>query len=169
VTGAVGRPEEGLSQTLLWEGSHGEDELGAVAERVLAAVRGWQETVPDQAFCLWLTGSLGAGKTTLTGVLLRRLGLSDRVPVTSPTYTLMNDYQIAGEWYAHLDLYRSRGSAQAEELGLADARRFRGIFVEWPERAPADPYLRPTHVLAIGAVDQGTARHYRLFAVKEGH
>ncbi len=150
-----------------WEGVYGEDDLALVAGTVLAELKAWQGRQPDGPFCLWLRGGLGAGKTTLTGVLLRQLGLSDRVPVTSPTYTYMNDYQIGGEWYAHLDLYRSKGAARAEELGLADARQFRGLFVEWPEQGGGDPYLTATHVLTIEPVEQGAKRRYRLITVAD--
>jgi len=142
-------------KTLL-KGIHGPDELELVAGKVADAIR------PVRPFCLWLKGPLGAGKTTLTGQLLRHLGLPKTVPVTSPTYTYMNDYQIGDEWYAHLDLYRSRGALSSEDLGLADARPFNGIFVEWPEESPNDPYLQPTHVLEIAFVQGGAAREYRL-------
>jgi tRNA A37 threonylcarbamoyladenosine biosynthesis protein TsaE len=86
--------------------------------------------------------------------------------VTSPTYTYLNEYQISGSWYAHLDLYRGDKAPSAEELGLADARLFRGVFVEWPPvdaaGAAADPYLAPTHVLEIAFARGGAARTYRL-------
>ena len=139
----------------LWRGEASEGDLARVAAEVTARL--------GEDFRLWLVGDLGAGKTTLTGYLLRHLGLDERIPVTSPTYTYMNEYRIGGEWYAHLDLYRARGAVHPEEMGLADARRFRGVFVEWPDRAtPDDPYLSPTHVLAIDLLDGGARRAYRL-------
>lgn len=124
-------------------------------------VEGDLTTLPDVArrigesllardpFCLWLKGPLGAGKTTVTGFVLRHLGLGDKTPVTSPTYTYMNEYPVNKSWFAHLDLYRANASLSSEDLGLVDARRFRGLFIEWPEKVQGDPNLRPTHVLEI--------------------
>lgn len=113
-------------------------------------------------FCLWLEGPLGAGKTTLSGHILRALGLAADVRVLSPTYTYMNEYQIGGEWYAHLDLYRMTGHLSSEDLGLLDARPFRGILVEWPERMPGDPALTPSHILKVAFTQDDTTRAFTL-------
>ncbi len=117
--------------------------LPEVAAKIAASLMG------QAPFCLWLQGPLGAGKTTVTGHVLRHLGLSAKTPVTSPTYTYMNEYPVNKSWYAHLDLYRANASLSSEDLGLVDARRFRGLFIEWPEKVQGDPNLRPTHVLEI--------------------
>ncbi len=114
-------------------------------------------------FCLWLKGPLGAGKTTITGHILRCLGLGAKTPVTSPTYTYMNEYPVDKSWYAHLDLYRATASLSSEDLGLVDARKFRGLFIEWPEKVAGDPNLRPTHVLEI-STKAGAAANMRLFS-----
>jgi len=106
-------------------------------------------------FCLWLQGPLGAGKTTFSRSILRALGLPERVNVTSPTYTYVNEYQIAGTWYAHLDLYRLPKKLSPEDLGLVDSRDFVGFLVEWPEVLPNSPVLQPTHVLKIEIVGEG--------------
>lgn len=116
----------------------------------------------EPAFCIWLEGPLGAGKTTLTGHILRGLGLGSEAAVTSPTYTYMNEYRIDGLWYAHLDLYRANASLSSEELGLLDAKPFRGVFVEWPEKMPGDPALKPTHKLSIAFTDDPATREFLL-------
>lgn len=122
-------------------------------------------------FCLWLQGGLGAGKTTLTGYLLRAMGLSPSIPVTSPTYTYMNEYCIpSGEsagWYAHLDLYRASSHLDVGELGVFDARPFRGFIVEWPEMLADPESLAPTHVLRIELAEGGARRLYELFAIEK--
>lgn len=147
---------------VIWESQGVEADLPQIAAQVGAHL------TPEPIFCLWLRGPLGAGKTTLTGHILRSFGLPKEMPVTSPTFTYMNEYRvIAGAettWYAHLDLYRGTKGLSAEDLGLLDSRPFRGIFVEWPERLPDDPALRPTHVLDIAFTDGGTKRSYVLKA-----
>ena len=90
---------------------------------------------------LVLSGTLGAGKTTLTQGLARGLGIEDYV--TSPTFTLVNEYRprAAGPALYHVDLYRTSGAAEAldlgldEYLGLADLPAGVAV-VEWAERAP---------------------------------
>lgn len=131
-------------------------ELPAVAAELAKELTG------TPGFCLWLVGPLGAGKTTLTGHILRALGHPKDAPVTSPTYTYMNEYKIGGHWYAHLDLYRANASFSTEELGLLDARPFQGVFVEWPEKAPNDVGIRPTHVLTVGFTENEHLRDIAL-------
>ena len=133
-------------------------ELPVLATRVLAAL----EAGPAP-FCLWLIGDLGAGKTTLARHLLRGLGVPAHVPVTSPTYTYMNEYRTpVGVWYAHLDLYRAKDSFSLEDLGLVDARRYRGFLVEWPEAIPKNPAIDPTHVLTLNFTDDPDVRQVSL-------
>lgn len=91
---------------------------------------------------IYLRGNLGAGKTTLVRGLLRALGYAGRVK--SPTYTLIELYDLAGLNLRHFDLYRLRDAQEWESAGFRD--EFNGInicMVEWPEHAaellpPAD-------------------------------
>ena len=118
----------------------------------------------DQKFCLWLQGDLGAGKTTFTGYLLRSIGLPDIIPVTSPTFAYINEYEINQMLYAHLDLYRIESDTfNSEDLGINEERDFRGIFVEWPEKITDKHDLMPTHLLEISASDDLSTRTYRLY------
>lgn len=81
---------------------------------------------------LLLTGDLGAGKTTLSQGLAAGLGVSD--PVTSPTFTLLNEYRGRLPFY-HFDLYRLTPE-EIESQGLAEYwEEPRGVVaIEWPER-----------------------------------
>jgi tRNA threonylcarbamoyl adenosine modification protein YjeE len=100
-------------------------------------------------FVLWLQGEMGAGKTSFVRAYLYEQGLSENTPVVSPTYTIMNEYQIGHDWYAHLDLYRADENFSLQELGVHDARPYRGLFVEWPEQGGPGEILPATHILRI--------------------
>lgn len=81
-----------------------------------------------------LEGELGAGKTTLVGGLLAALGQGGAV--RSPTYTLIEPYELSGRQCYHLDLYRLTDPLQLEELGVRDLMHPGAVLlVEWPERA----------------------------------
>lgn len=83
---------------------------------------------------VYLQGELGAGKTTFVRGVLDGLGFKGHV--RSPTYTLVEGYEIDGHHLYHLDLYRIRGTEELEYLGIRelDAPELL-VFVEWPERA----------------------------------
>jgi tRNA threonylcarbamoyladenosine biosynthesis protein TsaE len=81
-----------------------------------------------------LKGELGSGKSTLARALLRALGIEG--PVPSPTYTLVEPYEVAGRTIYHIDLYRLSGESELAYLGWTDLRDGL-VLVEWPERAPA--------------------------------
>ncbi len=97
-----------------------------------------------QAF-VTLKGSLGAGKTTLARALLRALGVQGRIK--SPTYALLEPYELEGLNIAHMDLYRLLDPSEWQSAGLRDTMAASGLkLVEWPERAGA---LLPTPDLAV--------------------
>ncbi len=127
--------------------------------------RVWTVLEPCSDFVLWLQGDMGAGKTSFVRALLYQLGLSPQTPVVSPTYTIMNEYQIQKDWYAHLDLYRADENFSLQELGVLDARPYRGLFVEWPEQGGPGEILPATHILQIEA-DGWERRLYTLRKVQ---
>src|SRR5256884_8854734 len=85
---------------------------------------------------LYLTGELGAGKTTFARGFLRALGVAEAVP--SPTYTLLELYPAGALTVVHVDLYRVRDAAELESLGLREWARTGHVWlIEWPERGGA--------------------------------
>lgn len=80
-----------------------------------------------------LFGELGAGKSTLVRALLRSLGVSG--PIPSPTYTLVEPYELDGLSVRHLDLYRIGDPSELEELGGRELFDTLAL-VEWPDKAP---------------------------------
>ncbi len=82
---------------------------------------------------VFLQGELGAGKTTFVKSLCRVLGSTDEV--TSPTFTLVNEYRdIAGTPIFHIDLYRLESVEDVLQIGIEDYLNSGAwCFVEWPE------------------------------------
>src|SRR5690242_581737 len=89
-----------------------------------------------------LSGDLGAGKTTFARALVRHLAGDETVEVPSPTFTLMQAYELPRFALLHADLYRLSGPAELAELGFDDLAAGTVMLLEWPDRAgntlPAD-------------------------------
>jgi tRNA threonylcarbamoyladenosine biosynthesis protein TsaE len=102
-------------------------------ERLGAALAHSLPRLTKEAAVLYLRGDLGAGKTTCVRSLLRALGVTGLV--RSPTYTLVETYQVAALTCVHIDLYRLSGPLEVEGLGLRDQSGANHLLmVEWPER-----------------------------------
>lgn len=120
-------------------------------------------SVEASALVIHLRGELGAGKSTFARAMLRALGVHGRIK--SPTYALIEPYQVDAGLLLHLDLYRLSDARELEYLGvdqLFDQARL--SLIEWPERAlgalaPADLEIelehyengRIAHILASSA------------------
>jgi tRNA threonylcarbamoyladenosine biosynthesis protein TsaE len=95
-----------------------------------------------------LSGPLGAGKTALAraliGARLAALGRAEEVP--SPSYTLVQTYDLGDVELWHVDLYRLGDASELAELGLDDVFATAIVLVEWPERLGS---LRPARILEV--------------------
>lgn len=87
-----------------------------------------------QGDVLTLSGPLGAGKTTLARALVTHLDGESEVP--SPTFALMQRYEMPRLTLSHCDFYRLQ-EGELEELGLEDALAEGALLIEWPERGTA--------------------------------
>ena len=88
-------------------------------------------------FEIHLNGNLGAGKTTLVRGILQHLNWTE--VVTSPSYTLCEEYEIDRKLLLHVDLYRINSLEDVEVLNLdrkTDMQKV--IFIEWPENLQTD-------------------------------
>lgn len=111
--------------------AEGQEELADAA--ATAALGGRLGACLVAGLVVYLEGELGAGKTTLVRGLLHGLGYPGAV--TSPTYTLVEPYAVAGRRLAHFDLYRLADPEELEFLGLRDYLDGETVcLVEWPER-----------------------------------
>ncbi len=100
-----------------------------------------------------LTGGLGAGKTTLARGLVQS-ALPDEI-VPSPTYTLVQTYELNSFTLWHCDLYRLDHPNEAYELGLMDAMGEDVCLLEWPDRLGP---LLPEDVLKVEITFDGDGR-----------
>jgi hypothetical protein len=84
-----------------------------------------------------LSGDLGAGKTTFVRALIRYLADDPDIEVPSPTFTLVQSYELPAFTVVHADLFRLSGAAELGELGLDDLPENAVVLLEWPDRAGA--------------------------------
>jgi N-acetylmuramate 1-kinase len=83
-----------------------------------------------------LSGDLGAGKTAAARAMIRYLASDDELEVPSPTFTLVQGYDLPSFPLVHADLYRVSDASELEEIGLSPLPDGAVALIEWPERAP---------------------------------
>jgi tRNA threonylcarbamoyladenosine biosynthesis protein TsaE len=101
---------------------------------------------------------MGAGKTTLIAAIGRVLGIQQAM--SSPTFSIMNEYEVQGKLIYHMDWYRLENEAEARQAGVEAAMEEADLsLVEWPEKAPN---LVPEHavVFIIELIDPDHRRIY---------
>lgn len=112
-------------------------DLDDAAKRIIA-------TAQDEHIFIF-EGEMGAGKTSLIKALASTLGV--REVVTSPTFSIVNEYNADGKIIYHFDFYRIKNLQEAYDIGYEEYFYSGNIcFIEWPEKiAP----LLPEHYLKI--------------------
>jgi tRNA threonylcarbamoyladenosine biosynthesis protein TsaE len=141
--------------------------LDESAVAVLAAALA--DTAPPTGL-VFLQGGLGAGKTTFSRAFLRQMGVTG--PVRSPTYTLIEPYDISlGDLPArrvlHLDLYRLAVPEELDDLGLRDEFDQSLLLIEWPERGEGELPAADLVIVLQPAADDPMRRNVRLQARSE--
>jgi N-acetylmuramate 1-kinase len=110
-----------------------------------------------------LSGDLGAGKTTFARAFIRHLAGDAAVEVPSPSFTLMQAYELPRFTLVHADLYRLSGPGELAELGFDDVPEDAVTLLEWPDRAAgALPADRLDIALTLSPAQGASFRHVRV-------
>ena len=110
-----------------------------------------------QAVIIALTGDLASGKTAFVQGLAKGLDVSEKYYITSPTFTLINEYPGRHPLF-HVDLYRIEHASELAEIGLDEILQKNAVIaIEWAERLRADMLL--CHLkLRIRMIDENSRR-----------
>jgi tRNA threonylcarbamoyladenosine biosynthesis protein TsaE len=130
-------------------------EINNTAQKIL-------ELFPENKIFL-LKGPLGAGKTRLVKSFMEILG--DAVEVTSPTYSLIQEYSGHTGLIVHLDLYRAKNPKEIFDLGVFEyLEKAEYAFIEWPEQI--EPYMEGTYLNLNFKVIDTISRELSLIQIK---
>jgi tRNA threonylcarbamoyladenosine biosynthesis protein TsaE len=127
--------------------------LKAESEQAQESLGAAMAEVCPTSCVIYLDGDLGTGKTTLVRGFLR--GLGHRGTVKSPTYTLLEPYELAARRCFHFDLYRLAHPEELEYLGIRDLLETEAVLlIEWPDKGEGGLPAADLRVL-ISHLDRG--------------
>lgn len=136
------------------------EEVGS--EQAVAGLAARFSTCVQVPAVIYLRGDLGAGKTTFARAYIQALGFTGYVK--SPSYGLLETYQVGGQKVLHLDLYRIEDPEELEYLALRDLFDEQSVLlVEWPDRG--EHFLpKPDLVLDFGENNESRFISCRVFS-----
>ena len=135
-------------------------QLSAQGEAAMVALGGRLAQALIGGLVIYLKGDLGMGKTTLCRGIIQSLGHAGAVK--SPTYTLIEPYQLENLAINHFDLYRLVDAEELEFMGIRDYFGVNSVaLVEWPERGKG---ILPPADLVITIAREGAGRILQLNA-----
>lgn len=97
-----------------------------------------------QGDIFFLYGEMGVGKTTFVKFLINNIQLRSQkklTEITSPTFNIMNEYDINGLLVKHYDLYRLKSVDELEDLNIFDENDKAILLIEWPQIIRKEPNL----------------------------
>ena len=137
--------------------------LAVVAAKLSPNSAGVLMPGPDVQGRIHLQGELGAGKTALVRAFLRHCNISGRIK--SPSYALLESYEVSNLYLYHLDFYRFSDPSEWLDAGFRDiVRNDALVLIEWPERA-AELLSDPDMLIELTYLPAG--RHAMLSALTE--
>jgi tRNA threonylcarbamoyladenosine biosynthesis protein TsaE len=137
--------------------------IGSLSQTTVLAGLLAKFSVPPLVF--YLKGDLGAGKTTFVRAYLAAMGFTGRVK--SPTYTLIEPYDVRDYEVYHFDLYRLKQPGELQRLGIEDYIHPRSIcLIEWPQKGLGFLPV-PDLICDIMPGDEESAREFYITASSE--
>ena len=123
------------------------NQIDAIAESLVAAF---------EYKIILLKGDLGAGKTTLVKAIVKQLGSNEEV--SSPTFGIVNELNIANTKAFHLDLYRIENSEELQQFGFEEYLHSGDYcFIEWPEIGTS-LITQPHHTITLSNLNDSTRK-----------
>jgi tRNA threonylcarbamoyladenosine biosynthesis protein TsaE len=122
-------------------------EIEFIAQKIIS-------TKPEKV--ILFNGQMGAGKTTFIKALAKALGVEN--PTSSPTFSLVNEYEAHDGLVYHFDMYRLKNEAEALDFGIEDYL-YSGhwCFIEWAEKIP-NLIPEKHNVIAIEILENGNRK-----------